>query len=132
MTLIKTQSDYFSCHDLILGFDCRIQVKFLVSMQWSLFYGSLNVYIFFTHPVVMIIIVITIIISCFFLRRNGNAMFYETFIEKKQKRHKLNVSHSTSFNIIQEPRTMIQTKTSCFIQVEINKCLIQHCVLAWW
>ena len=40
---------------------------------------------------------------------NGNAMFYETLIEKKYTKRfllicvttKLNVSHSTSFNIIQ-------------------------------
>ena len=31
--------------DLISGFYCQIQVKFLRSMQSSLFYGSLNVYI---------------------------------------------------------------------------------------
>ena len=44
---------------------------------------------------------------------------------------KLNVSHSTSFNIIQQPRTMIQTKTFCFIeqrQINVDKTL--HCSLA--
>ena len=72
---------------------------------------------------------------------NGNAMFYETFIWKKITNrflgrfllicvtNKLNVSHSTSFNIIQQLRTMIQTKTLCFIEVETNRCLMQHCVV---
>ena len=33
----------FLRYDLILSLYCRIQVKFLRSMQWSLFYVSLNV-----------------------------------------------------------------------------------------
>ena len=49
--LIETQSDYFLYLDLNSGFYCRIHVKFLRSMHWSLFYGSLNVYTFLTHPV---------------------------------------------------------------------------------
>ena len=48
--LIETQSDYFSCLDLIPGCCCRILVKFLRSIHWSLFYGSLNVYTFFYSP----------------------------------------------------------------------------------
>ena len=43
---INTQSDYFSCHDLISGFNCRIQVEFLRSILWWLSYGSLNAYTF--------------------------------------------------------------------------------------
>ena len=35
-----------------------------------------------------------------------------------------------TFNFIQQPRTMIQTKTFCFIEAETNKCLIKHCVVA--
>ena len=41
----------FLCRDVISGFYYRIQVKFLKSIQWSHFYGSLNVYTFLTHPV---------------------------------------------------------------------------------
>ena len=45
----------FLCRDLSLGFYCPIQVKFLRSMQWSLFYGSLNMYTFFDSPSITII-----------------------------------------------------------------------------
>ena len=31
-----------------------------------------------------------------------------------------------TFNIIQQPRTIIQTKTFCFIETKTNKCLIKH------
>ena len=56
------------------------------------------------------------------LKRNNKeiAAYYVT--------NKLNVSHSILFNIIhRQPRTMIQTKAFCFIEVETNKCLMQHC-----
>ena len=45
--------------------------------------------------------------------------------------NKLNVLHSTSFNNIQQPRTIIQTKTFYFTEAETNKCLIKHCVVVF-
>ena len=63
-------------------------------------------------------------------------MYYETFSEKKAKRfllilvtNKLNVVHSTLFNIIQQPKAMTQTKTFCVTEAEINKFLMQHCLV---
>ena len=51
--------DCYSCHDLISGFYCLIQVNFIkidavVTFLWLIkrvyfFYGSLNVYTFFWH-----------------------------------------------------------------------------------
>ena len=77
---------------------------------------------------------------------NGNTIFYVTqyfmkhllkinnkeisvYLREKQMFHIQH--HSTSFNImiIQQPRTMIQTKTFCFIEAETNICLMQHCVV---
>ena len=45
------------------------------------------------------------------------------------RENRLNVSHLTSFNLIQQPRTIIQIKMFCFIEAETNKCLMQHCVV---
>ena len=50
-------------------------------------------------------------------RINGNAMFYEIFSKK------------TSSSIIQQLRPMTETETFCFIEVETNKCLMQHFVV---
>ena len=44
----ETQSDYFSSRDLISGFHCRIQVKFLRSMQ--------RVYFFYSPGIVSVLI----------------------------------------------------------------------------
>ena len=33
--------------------------------------------------------------------------------------------------LIQQPRTVIQTKTFCFIESETNKCLIKHCAVVF-
>ena len=57
-------------------------------------------------------------------------MFYETFIEKKTKYISAYLRDKQiecfTFNIIQQPRTMIQTKMFCFTEAETNKCL------DWW
>ena len=46
LNMLKHYSHWYD--NLIPGFYCRIQVKLSRSMQWSLFYGSLNV--FFHSP----------------------------------------------------------------------------------
>ena len=64
---------------------------------------------------------------------NGNAMFYETLLKRNNKEIPAYLRDKQiecfTFNIIQQPRTSIQTKTFCFIEAEANECLMQYCAV---